>query len=204
MLPGGKDLRDVIQYMGYNLGLTKNHPRMGRYNFAEKVEYWAMMWGLLVMGLTGLMLWNPIATTGILPGQFIPAAKSAHGYEAVLAVLAILVWHFYNVHLKKWNWSMIKGTLSKEEMEDEHALELDAIEAGKKPVPLTPKERSKRLRIFIPVSSIVTLLLLVVIIRFLTFENTAITTIPPATGGVAAYQRQTATPVKSDRSHVVL
>jgi formate dehydrogenase gamma subunit len=194
MLPGGKDIRDVIQFMGYNLGLTKDHPRMGRYNFAEKAEYWAMLWGLVLMGLTGILLWNPIAATNLLPGQIIPAAKSAHGYEAVLAVLAIILWHFYNVHLKKWNWSMIKGTLSKEEMEEEHSLELEAIEAGEKPTPISPAERSKRLRIFIPLTSVVSVVLVVGIVRFLTFENTAITTIPPASN-VAAYQRQTATPL---------
>ena len=195
MLPGVKDLRDVIQFVGYNLGFTKDHPKMGRYNFSEKVEYWAMLWGLVLMGLTGLMLWNPIATTNVLPGEFIPAAKSAHGNEAVLAVLAIILWHFYNVHIKKWNWAMIKGTLSKQEMEEEHALELAEIEAGKTPAPLAPPERSKRMRIFIPVSAVVTLVLVVVIFQFLTFENTAIRTVPPVDNGIPAYQRQTSTPL---------
>ena len=195
MMPDVKDLRDVIQFMGFNLGLTKDHPKMGRYNFAEKAEYWAMVWGLVLMGLTGLMLWNPITTANVLPGQFIPAAKSAHGNEAVLAVLAIILWHFYNVHLKKWNWSMIKGTLSQEEMEEEHALELKAIEAGEKIVALTPAERKKRLRFYIPIASVVTVVLAVVIIQFLTFEKTAITTVPPAVGNVPAYQRQTPTPI---------
>ena len=195
MLPGVKDLRDVIQFVGYNLGFTKDHPKMGRYNFSEKVEYWAMLWGLVLMGLTGLMLWNPIATTNVLPGEFIPAAKSAHGNEAVLAVLAIILWHFYNVHIKKWNWAMIKGTLSKQEMEEEHALELAEIEAGKTPEPLSTQERSKRMRIFIPVSAVVTLVLVVVIFQFLTFENTAIRTVPPVDNGIPAYQRQTSTPL---------
>lgn len=195
MMPGVKDLRDVIQFVGYNLGLTKDHPKMGRYNFAEKVEYLAMLWGLVLMGLTGLMLWNPIATTDVLPGQFIPAAKSAHGNEAVLAVLAIILWHFYNVHIKKWNWSMIKGTLSKEEMEEEHALELEQIEAGKTPKPSTGPERTRRLRFFVPISTVVTLVLVVVIFQFLTFEKTAILTVPMADNGGQAYQRQTSTPL---------
>jgi formate dehydrogenase gamma subunit len=195
MLPGVKDIRDVIQFVGYNLGLTKDHPKMGRFNFAEKAEYWAMIWGAFAMGLTGLMLWNPISTANILPGEFIPAAKAAHGLEAVLAVLAIILWHFYNVHIKMWNWAMFNGTLSEKEMEEEHALELEATRAGKKPTLLSPQERAKRMRIFVPVSAVITIILLIVIFQFLTFEKTAITTVPPAAGGVPAYQRQTATPL---------
>ena len=194
MLPGVKDVRDVIQYMGFNLGLTKDHPKMGRYNFAEKAEYWAMVWGLVLMGLTGLMLWNPITTANILPGQFIPAAKSAHGNEGVLAVLAIILWHFYYVHIKKWNWSMIKGTLSREEMQEEHALELGAIEAGQTVAPLTPAERKKRLIIYIPIAAVVTLILAFGIFQFLTFEKTAIATIPLVSGSIPAFERQTPTP----------
>ncbi len=195
MMPGVKDLRDVIQFVGFNLGFTKDHPKMGRYNFSEKVEYWAMLWGLILMGLTGLMLWNPIATTNLLPGQFIPAAKSAHGNEAVLAVLAIILWHFYNVHIKKWNWAMIKGTLSKQEMEEEHGLELAEIEAEETPQPLTGEERTKRMRIYIPVATVVTLVVVLVIFQFLTFEKTAILTVPPVNNGIPAYQRQTSTPL---------
>ena len=109
MLPGPKDVLDALDVLRYNLGLTKAHPKLPRYNFAEKAEYWAMLWGTAVMGLTGFILWNPIVAAKILPGQFIPAAKAAHGGEAVLAVLAILVWHFYNVHLKSLNKAMFTG-----------------------------------------------------------------------------------------------
>ncbi|MCZ7666212.1 MAG: hypothetical protein M5U34_02700 [Chloroflexi bacterium] len=61
---------------------------------AKKIEYWAVIWGTAVMILTGFTLWNPIAITQFLPGQFIPAAKTAHSAEALLAVLSIVVWHF--------------------------------------------------------------------------------------------------------------
>jgi cytochrome b subunit of formate dehydrogenase len=61
MLPGLKDAVDAIDLVRYNLGLTNEHPRMPRYNFAEKAEYWALIWGAVVMGITGFMLWNPIA-----------------------------------------------------------------------------------------------------------------------------------------------
>ena len=100
MLPGIKDLQDAFQTLAFNLGLAKERPKMGRYNFIEKAEYWALVWGLVIMALTGFMLWNPIATTRWLPGEVVPAAKAAHGAEAVLAVLAIMLWHFYHVHIR--------------------------------------------------------------------------------------------------------
>ena len=63
------------------------------------------------MGLTGFMMWNPLATVKLFPGEFIPASKAAHGAEAVLAVLAIIVWHMYGVHLQRFNKSMWTGQL---------------------------------------------------------------------------------------------
>ncbi|MCS7039976.1 MAG: hypothetical protein NZP34_10260, partial [Caldilineales bacterium] len=75
------------------------------------MEYWAVIWGTAVMIITGFMLWNPITTTKFLPGSWIPAAKAAHGGEALLAFLAIIVWHVYNVHIKTFNRSMFTGKL---------------------------------------------------------------------------------------------
>lgn len=193
MLPGIKDVRDVIQFVGFNLGIVKERPKMPRYNFMEKAEYWAMLWGLILMGLTGFMLWNPIATTRVLPGVFVPAAKAAHGAEAVLAVLAIIIWHFYNVHVKFWNWSMIKGSLSRHEMEEEHGLELEKLEKGEAPVPATPEQIRKRMRIFVPVAGVISLALVAVVLRFVTFEQSAITTLPES-DRVQVYLRQTPTP----------
>ena len=131
MLPGPKDITDTLDVLRFNLGLTKEHPRLPRYNFGEKVEYWAMIWGTLVMGLTGFILWNPIVAAKILPGQFIPAAKAAHAGEAILAILAILVWHFYNVHIKSLNKAMFTGKMSPHQMDEEHGEELDRLIAGK-------------------------------------------------------------------------
>ncbi|HEY6074600.1 MAG TPA: cytochrome b/b6 domain-containing protein, partial [Anaerolineales bacterium] len=100
MLPGLQDLKDAIGAFLYNLGMRKTRPQMGRYTFEEKAEYWAFVWGAVVMGFTGFLMWNPISASKILPGEIIPAAKAAHGGEALLAVLAIIVWHMYGVHLK--------------------------------------------------------------------------------------------------------
>lgn len=173
-----QDAKDGIQALGYNLGLTKLRPRMSRYTFDEKMEYWAMIWGLVLMTLTGFMLWNPIATTSALPGQFIPAAKVAHGGEAVLAVLAILVWHMYHVHLKRFNKSIWTGKITRDEMEEDHPLELEHLDEGVEEVQ-PHKLLDRRRKIFIPIAGIFSLLLLFGIYRFITIEKTAIETVPP-------------------------
>lgn len=196
MIPGIKDGVDAYQFLLHNIGIGKKPPKMPRYNFAEKLEYWAMIWGYFLMGLTGLMLWNPIATTKLLPGVFIPAAKAAHGAEAVLAVLAILLWHFYNVHIKQWNWSMIKGKLTRHEMVEEHAEELELIESGKQLDPVVPPEEyKKRLVKFMPVSIVLSIVLIAGLIYFITFEETAITTVAPVYAEGDVYVPQTPTPL---------
>jgi cytochrome b subunit of formate dehydrogenase len=179
MLPGMKDVTDALDVVRYNLGLTKEHPKLPRYNFGEKFEYWALIWGTVVMAITGFMLWNPILTTQILPGQFIPAAKAAHGGEAVLAVLAILVWHLYNVHIKMFNRSIFTGKMTRHQMEEEHALELAQIETGsKRPLPAAEAQR-RRERIFLPVAVLLAAFSLLAIFWFVTYETTAIATVPP-------------------------
>jgi len=195
MIPGIKDVTDAIGGMAHNLGLKKDAPKMGRYNFAEKAEYLAVVWGLVLMGFTGLMLWNPIFTTKLLPGQFIPAAKVAHGMEAVLAVLAIILWHFYHVHIKRWNMSMISGKLTHEEMEEEHGLELEEIEAGAVKVERAPADVSRRKKVYFPIAVIVSLALAGLLIAFVTFEDTAITTVPPLPEQGEVFIPQTPTPL---------
>lgn len=195
MMPGIKDLTDAFQSLFYNLGLRKEAPKMPRYNYTEKMEYFAMIWGYFLMGLTGFMLWNPILTTRLLPGEFIPAAKVAHGLEAVLAVAAILLWHFYNVHIKHWNWSMIKGSLTHQEMEEEHGAELEKILAGEVAEPVDPKVYKKRMRIFTPVSVVFALLMVALAIFLASYEETAIRTVPRVYADVDVYDPRTPTPI---------
>ncbi len=195
MLPGLRDVTDAIDVVRYNLGLTKQHPKLPRYNFAEKAEYWALIWGGIVMGLTGFMLWNPIATARFLPGQVIPAAKAAHGAEAILAVLAIFVWHFYNVHIKMFNKSMFTGKLTRQQMEEEHGEELQRILAGQTRPPADPAGVRRRERIFLPITIGSGLLLGVLVLWFATFEQTAITTLPEPVAVAPAFVPLTPTPI---------
>ncbi|MBZ0290709.1 MAG: c-type cytochrome [Anaerolineae bacterium] len=178
MLPGLRDARDVLSWIAFNLGLRKSHPHLPRYNFGEKAEYLAVVWGTIVMVVTGFMMWNPIATTNFLPGAAIPAARAAHGAEAVLAVLSIIIWHMYNVRLKRFNRSMFTGKLSAEAMQEEHAEELAEIEQGKLQ-PYPPEAiLEKRKRRFWPYAAVMTVVLGAGLFWFVTFEETAIQTVP--------------------------
>ena len=182
MLPVKQDWFDLVQTVKYNLGFTDEAPRMPKFNFGEKLEYWAVVWGTAIMAITGFLLWNPIAATVLLPGQFIPAAKAAHGGEALLAVLSILIWHMYNVHVKHFNPSMFTGKLPRHQMEEEHALELERLESGGDPWPeLSLPVLKQRQRIFFAVGTVVAVLLMVGLIWAFTFEETALETIPRVT-----------------------
>jgi len=178
MLPNFGDVRDVIHWTLYNLGLRKDHPKLPRFNFIEKAEYLAVVWGTVIMIITGFMLWNPITTAEYLPATLIPAALAAHSAEALLAVLSILLWHMYHVVIKELNPSMFTGKMSRETMEEEHGAELDAIEQGTLPAPPEPEVMQRRQRVFIPYATIMTVVLVGFLIRFVTVETTAIETVP--------------------------
>jgi len=178
MLPRFQDLVDAWQALRYNLGRAESRPRMDRFTWEEKLEYWSLVWGTVVMIVTGFMLWNPIATARILPGQWIPAAQVVHGGEAVLAVLAVLVWHFYAVHVKSFNRSMFTGRMGEHEMEHEHPLELERLTAATERELPDPAVLARRQRVYLPIASLLAVLLLAGIFWFVTFEQTAITTLP--------------------------
>lgn len=192
--PQLQDLMDAIQAVLHNLGLRKDSPRFDHFSFGEKFEYWALVWGTLVMALTGFMLWNPIITTRFVSGDVIPAAKATHGAEAILAVLAVLVWHLYNVHLKSFNRSMFTGTMPAHEMEAEHALEFERMERGAAGGEPDPAKLMRRRRVFLPIAAVVSFALLFAVLLFTTAETTAVTTLPLAAVTVQVYAPQTHTP----------
>ena len=194
MLPGAEDVRNGIQSVRYNLGLSNKRALQGFYTFEEKLEYWAVVWGTIVMGVTGFMLWNPIATTQLLPGIAIPVAKVAHGLEATLAVLAIIVWHIYHVHLRHFNKSIFTGYLTEEEMADEHPKALADIKDGKMPPHIAPDALASRRRTFFWGYGILTVFMLIGVYFFVAYEQTAIATVPPPED-VTVFSPLTPTPI---------
>jgi len=203
MLPGIQDIKDAFQSFFYNIGLSKKRPQMGRYTFEEKAEYWALIWGTVIMGITGFMMWNPIITARFLPGEIIPASKAAHGGEALLAVMAIIVWHMYGVHLKRFNKAMFTGKQSEEEMLHEHPLELADIKAGIAQRPVEAKTLRKRRLIYYPVAAVLAGAMLLGVYGFIATEKTAITTILPDSNPLPIYVPQTPTPIPTTSAPVI-
>jgi len=124
MATGMRDVREVSQAVSYNLGKRKEHPKFGRFSFVEKAEYWALVWGTVVMILTGLLLWFKNDAIGLVSREFVEVMRVIHLYEAWLATLAILVWHMYGVIFKPGvfpgNPSWITGKMPLEMYEEEH------------------------------------------------------------------------------------
>ncbi len=147
MLPVQKDLTDLIGCLKYYLGLAPEKPKFGRFSYIEKAEYWALIWGTVVMGATGFILWFDNTFMGLLTKLGWDIARTIHYYEAWLATLAILVWHFYfvifNPDSYPLNLAFWKGTLTEEEMEEEHPLELHEIRRREMLERLAEEERAK-------------------------------------------------------------
>jgi formate dehydrogenase gamma subunit len=194
MLPTLQDLKDGWQALLYNIGRAKTPPQMGRYTFEEKMEYWAFVWGALIMGATGFMMWNPISTARFLPGEVIPAAKAAHGGEALLAVLAIIIWHLYGVHIKSLNRSMFTGRMTEQEMLHEHPLELADLKAGMAERPVDAATLRNRQRIYLPIAAVLALFMLLGVYGFVSAEQTALTTVERQAPTVVVFVPWTATP----------
>jgi len=126
MFPQWKDVKDLTGNFAYYLGIRKDKPKIARFGYAEKAEYWAVVWGTLIMGLTGLMIWFKLGVFGFLPRWWLDIALAVHFYEAVLATLAIIVWHFYSVifdpDVYPLNFALIDGRVSEESFKEEHEL----------------------------------------------------------------------------------
>lgn len=140
-----KDLLDASLALRHQLGLTPEHPRYDRFEYKQKFEYWGLVLGGMIMIVTGLILMYPTWATRLMPGDFIPMSKVAHGNEAVMATLVIVFWHMYNAHLAPevfpFDRSIFTGKISRERMEHEHPLELARLEAqAKAATPAQPTE----------------------------------------------------------------
>jgi cytochrome b subunit of formate dehydrogenase len=97
MLPSARDPREALSGFAYNLGLGSVPPERSPHSYVEKAEYWAVVWGAVVMASTGLLLWANNLAMRLLPKSWLDVATSVHFYEALLATLAIVVWHFYSI-----------------------------------------------------------------------------------------------------------
>ncbi len=131
LLPRKKDFLDFLINIKYFLGLSKEKPKFGRYSYIEKFDYWAVYWGMVIMIGSGTLMWFHNFFLGVIPKYILDIAKEAHSDEALLATLAIVIWHFYNAHLNPevfpFNPTIFTGKISKERMLHEHPLEYEKM-----------------------------------------------------------------------------
>ncbi len=138
MIPGIEDLIHAVETFKNNLFLNRpaKHLKMGRFNFREKAEYLGLIWGTIVMTVTGLILWFEVEWLRFFPKWTFEVARAIHFYEAILATLTIIVWHFYSVifnpDVYPMSWAWLTGNLTEHEMEEEHGLELEKLKAQEK------------------------------------------------------------------------
>ncbi len=104
-----------------------------RFNYVEKAEYWALVWGSVVMSVTGILLWFANESLRWMPKWALDLATLVHYYEAWLAFIAILVWHLYqnvlNPDVYPMNWGWVTGMINEEQLRHEHGAEWAKIEA---------------------------------------------------------------------------
>ncbi len=129
MIPTIKDLFDFLQEIRYYLGLTKERPRYGRFNWREKFDYFAIFWGMPVFAVSGLIMMYPVFFTYFLPGWIVPAALVAHGDEAILAAAWIALVHLFFNHaapgIFPFNTSVFTGKVPTERYRKEHPIEFE-------------------------------------------------------------------------------
>ncbi len=132
MVPTRQDFVDAITTLRYYLGVSDLKAKFGRFDYRQKFEYWGLVLGAVIVIVTGMVLFFPLQVTRFLPGELIPAAKLAHGNEALMAFLVVILWHIYNAHLSPdvfpFDTSIFTGKVSRERMEHEHPLEWAEIE----------------------------------------------------------------------------
>jgi cytochrome b subunit of formate dehydrogenase len=106
LIPTAQDIAHFVQNMKYHLRLSKKRPAFGRFDYMEKMEYLALIWGMIVMAVTGVILWFPEVFAGLFPWWAFETAEVIHFYEAILATLAIVFWHWFFVLYHPENYPM--------------------------------------------------------------------------------------------------
>ena len=133
MIPTPKDIADFFQDLQYWFGRTMVRPRFGRFSYREKFDYWAIFWGMPLIGISGLVLMFPVLASKLLPGDAVPVALVAHSDEALLAVCWIFIVHLFFVHLNPrffpLNRAMFSGKMPRHLYAEEHPLELATLDA---------------------------------------------------------------------------
>lgn len=131
MFPRTKDLKDLFDLVKFVTFFSDERPKHERFHWKEKFDYWAVFWGIPILGITGLILWLPVWATSVLPGWAVNISYIAHSDEAMLAVSVIFIWHMYNAHVNYDTFPMsplfTTGYLPEHLMKSEYYLEWSRI-----------------------------------------------------------------------------
>ena len=126
LVPNWQDLKDIIAMFKWFLGRGPR-PVFERWTYWEKFDYWAVFWGMAIIGGSGFMLAAPTLTASVLPGWVFNVATIVHGEEAVLAAVFLFTVHFFNNHFRPDKFPldlvMFTGAVPLEEFRREHTLE---------------------------------------------------------------------------------
>ncbi len=171
MLPNKTDLKEVVATLKWFIGMGRR-PRYGRWTYWEKFDYFAVFWGVAIIGSTGLMLWFPEFFTLFLPGWMINVATIVHSDEALLAVAFIFTVHFFNTHFRPDKFPMdtviFSGRISVDELMEDRPREYEKLvankELGKHLVEPMPEPFLKGFKIFGTIALTIGIILILLII----------------------------------------
>jgi cytochrome b subunit of formate dehydrogenase len=126
LVPQPQDIVDIYRHFKWFLGKGPR-PEFDRFTYWEKFDYWAVFWGMFIIGGSGLLLWFPMFFSNFLPGWVFNIATLVHGEEALLAVGFIFTIHFFNGHLRPEKFPMdlviFTGRIPEHEMREERQVE---------------------------------------------------------------------------------
>ena len=105
LIPRPADGRHFVQHLAWMFG-AKRHPEFERWGYWEKFDYWAVFWGMVIIGGTGILLAYPIWSSRFMPGWGLNVAFWIHRIEAVLAIAHVFIIHFFIGHLRRANFPM--------------------------------------------------------------------------------------------------
>jgi cytochrome b subunit of formate dehydrogenase len=127
MLPRLKDLLDMRDNFLYFINVKESPPEFDRFCYKHKIEYGALIAGTTIVSITGLILWTQYKWSKFI----VDIATLVHGMEAILACLAIMIWHFYEIHFRPHKYPLDKtwltGVIDEAEMKEEYALHYKKI-----------------------------------------------------------------------------
>ena len=133
LLPNTKDFRDIYGHFKWFLGYGPR-PRFDRWTYWEKFDYWAVFWGVGMIGVSGLLLWFPVFFGKFMPGWAFNVAEIIHSDEALLAAGFIFTIHFFNTHMRPEKFPMdtviFTGRVRLDELSLERPLQYQRLKEG--------------------------------------------------------------------------